>query len=478
MGLVEREKATRSKETTPAGKRFDESPNPSKKKSSSKPTSDNLKILDDKWSQSFARHEAMLLAKSFTVPVQPVKKTTAVVTSDKPFFDPGASPSMMSVTQPAEDFTGASTVQATGDVTATQPVEAPSTMRESAATMTATQPVEVPGTGRLATQPVEAAGARTATQPVEASGDRTDVHPQPTHTGSGDGSAVDRSHISGRTVAHNTGVSDIKDELCSELKSPDVASDQEVLSDRDPTKDDELDQELSEEAKYRETMKGVRSFMGWHQIPDFDSLSSSQDNNPFAGSRAQPTGKVSIKLLADDWLCRKLEKLNIAVAEGYPSKNAETAGLLRDQFVKTPRTFRWYSMHTDKKDSGRSTVCHWSPYPAKLNSSFSRVARHSLPSAPASRSISQDTLRKWERSAREQTVMCNQAAGLSRCLTKVYDAMIAQLKTLHSDKGKASGKLQHAVDELDYLVTFNRSITQAMAHMIQDLSRGYLHQDG
>ena len=64
----------------------------------------------------------------------------------------------------------------------------------------------------------------------------------------------------------------------------------------------------SEESTYRETIRGVRSFMGWHQIPEFDSVSSA-DNNPFAGSRAPPTGKVSVKLLVDDWLCRKMEKI-------------------------------------------------------------------------------------------------------------------------------------------------------------------------
>ena len=140
-------------------------------------------------------------------------------------------------------------------------------------------------------------------------------------------------------------------------------------------------------------------------------------------------------------MCRKLEKLNVTIAEGYPSRNAETAGLLRDKFVKTPRISRWYDMYTNKKESGRSIVCYWSPDPAKLNSSFSRVARYSLPSAPTSRSISQDTLRKWERSAREQTVMCNQAAGLSWCLTKVQDAMVAQLKTLHSGQGQGFRKV-------------------------------------
>ena len=185
--------------------------------------------------------------------------------------------------------------------------------------------------------------------------------------------------------------------------------------------EDSTDQDLSEEANYRETIRVVRSFMGWNQIPDFNSASSSLDDNPFAGSQVKPTGKVSVsvKLPVDEWLCRKFERLNLTVAEGYPSTNTETSELLRDQFVEPPRSSKWYDMHTDKKDSASTTVCNWSPEPAKLNSTFSRVARRSLPSAPASCTISQDTLRRWERAFREQSVMCNQAAGLSRCLTKV-----------------------------------------------------------
>ena len=127
--------------------------------------------------------------------------------------------------------------------------------------------------------------------------------------------------------------------------------------------------------------------------------------------------------------------------------------------MKTPRPSRWYEMHTDKKDSDRSTVCSWSPEPAKLNIAFSRVARCSLPR------------RRWECSFREQSVMCNQAAGLSRCLTKVQDS---RLKTLRTDngKGKASERPQQAVEELEYLVTFNQSISQAMQRTMQDLSEG------
>ena len=124
----------------------------------------------------------------------------------------------------------------------------------------------------------------------------------------------------------------------------------------------------------------------------------------------QPGKSSSVKLPVDDWLCRKMEKLNLTVAEGYPSRNTETAGLLRVQFVKTPRSSRWYDMHVDKKECGRSTVCSWSPEPAKLNSAVSRVGRRNLPTAPPSRALNQDILRYWERAAREQSVMSHSFA--------------------------------------------------------------------
>ena len=75
-------------------KHFDGSPRSSKRKHSSKPTSDDLKSLDDKWSERFSHLEAMLLNQSFAVPVRPVS-TASVVPREHPFFDPGASTSVM-----------------------------------------------------------------------------------------------------------------------------------------------------------------------------------------------------------------------------------------------------------------------------------------------------------------------------------------------------------------------------------------------
>ena len=264
----------------------------------------------------------------------------------------------MSATQPPLGVPSTNAVQ---DVckSATHPVQGPGTSD------VATQPSQAPG-AELATQPLQAPGAGTATQPTQAPGAGPEVLP----TGN-DSMQLDQSHPGVRTD-EIAGESDSEAEIDREPVSPASANAQDELP------EDSTDQDLSEEANYRETIRGVRSFTGWHQIPDFDNASSSLDDNPFAGFRAKPTGKVSVKLPVDEWLCRKFERLNVTVAEGYPSRNTETSGLLRDQFVKPPRSSKWYDMHTDKKDSASTTVCNWSPEPAKLNSTFNGVARRSL----------------------------------------------------------------------------------------------------
>ena len=50
--------------------------------------------------------------------------------------------------------------------------------------------------------------------------------------------------------------------------------------------------------------------------------------------------------------------------------------------------------------------------------------------------------------------------------------MSTQLKNLHlgKSKGKSSERTQQDVDELECLVTFNRSVSQAMARTMQNLS--------
>ena len=74
-----------------------------------------------------------------------------------------------------------------------------------------------------------------------------------------------------------------------------------------------------------------------------------------------------------------MEKLHLTIADS-PSKNTQTARLLQDQFVKTPRPSRWYNMQADKKDSDSSPVCENLP---RLLDSFHRdrpKGRRGIPS--------------------------------------------------------------------------------------------------
>ena len=133
LGKVEGEKASVKPETTPAAKKRSDSPKASPRSSkkpstSSRPSSEDLKNFDDKWAERFARLEAMLLSKAFAVLVEPVVKPAEVITSQKPFFDPGASTSKLAE---SAEIASPSLVQATGDAVpprdeiqqnATQPV--------------------------------------------------------------------------------------------------------------------------------------------------------------------------------------------------------------------------------------------------------------------------------------------------------------------------------------------------------------------
>ena len=96
----------------------------------------------------------------------------------------------------------------------------------------------------------------------------------------------------------------------------------------------DTDQASTEEQNYRETMHGVRSYMGCTHVPHIDSNKSSAIDNPFAAPKQQPVGKVSVNLPTGDWLCRKMDGLNLTLTQGYLSRSSETGGLQRDQFVK------------------------------------------------------------------------------------------------------------------------------------------------
>ena len=85
LGRVSCDKSPSVDSTPKKKKRSDGSPRSSKRKHSSKPTSDDLKSLDDKWSERFSRLEAMLVNQSLAVPVRPVT-SASVMPREHPFL--------------------------------------------------------------------------------------------------------------------------------------------------------------------------------------------------------------------------------------------------------------------------------------------------------------------------------------------------------------------------------------------------------
>ena len=223
----------------------------------------------------------------------------------------------------------------------------------------------------------------------------------------------------------------------------------------------------------RPDLSTIWSYMGWTNIVDVDSSNNASDDNPFLGPKVPVPGKVSVNMPTEDWLCKKLSKLKLTVVEGYPTRCSEAGGLVKDQFLRPAKSqSKWYGLFSDHKVDS-SAVSTWSTDTSKLNSCFSRIARQSglTSTPPASRLLSQETLRRWEKSSREATVICNQAASFNRCLFKVQQNMQEQMKTIRTEsKGKGSARVSSALDELQFLMDFNVSITQAAAKTMEHLS--------
>ena len=475
---------------------------PKKDKPSTKPkksssalssaTEDKFTALEDKWSDRFNRLEALLLARSMEptfssdIMVAAAHSPPANVAHDtEPFFQPAdrpmdtfqrTGPDSSAALQPSagkllkdSSLYGSSSSERTGpDNIASQQKSAGKLKNKlNISTQGRTGPdtasQKQKSTGKPSTDP-----RRPSTVSAEGSNQQVIDHPPSDRPYSTTGSVSPTPQKSRRDSISSLD-SDIQSHLSDTppvelfVEEGDLSDDQEFIEQELPT---------SEEQIYRETMRGIRSFMGWSHIPDVDS-SNPSDDNPFAGPKAPAPSKISVQMPTEDWLCRKLSKLNLTMTEGYPSRTTEAGSLSMDHFLRPakPQT-KWYGLHSDQQ-LDPATVTSWNTGPAKLNNSFGRIARKAALAAtpPASRRISQDTLRRWERTAREASVVCNQTASFNRCLFKVQGDMHTQMKVIWGEnKGKVSNKLSEAAEELQFLMEFNSSITQAAAKAMEHLT--------
>ena len=274
-------------------------------------TDSKISDLNKKWSDRFNRLEALLLAKTIDKPQEPVfspakvapaRAPPANVVRPDPFLKPASQPAHL--TDPA---------------------------------------VDSPATDSSQHKPA----ARASSSAQSETATRETVQKRLT-----------RAFDTTRQESPSPSDSD-SDSLSSDRPPIDIFPEEGELSDDQEANLSDHEQSLSEEQSYCETMRGIRSYMSWDHIPDIDSGTTTSEDNPFAGPKLHTPGKVSVNLPTDEWLCRKMSKLNITLVQGYPTRTSEAGGLLRDNlsgprnhnrsgmgFMPTPRrTLISWSLH-------------------------------------------------------------------------------------------------------------------------------------
>ena len=479
-------------------------------------TADQLSAISDKWAEQFARMEALLSRGNvISTPLSSVKQVdTSTLVSDKPFLAPVARP------------TGPAGVPVTVEATETRENDSKSKKKShksrrdkssdnvKSSSLSECDSVKKSDGKQKKRDRSRSPGSKTSTKHAHSSS-------PPVLTSSGLESAKAPANVKGDTVDRPSSVADEGIPPSSQTMSsakPQPVQEQtfadtgacayrpfeesglyEQFSDIEEGEDDDRDRsgelsgsaeahlsditdppEQTEDMSYRETVRSVRAFMGWHHIPAFETDFSEPDksNNPWKGKNPRKPTRISVAMPPDDWLCQKLERLNLTVAEGYPSRSQDSAGLKRDQFIKVPKSQeKWYKMHLLKPEGpqcpGRS-VFNWRNSEAKVNSQFPRITRASAyPSTgPPSRPIAQESLRRWERAACEDSYIVNHAAGFSRCSTELQEKMSQNIALLGSrlSKGKTSKDVSNALNDLRDLMAFHQKVSVAMGTSLQHLA--------
>ena len=502
IGVVEESNSAQSSSAPPEKKiKKDKAPAKGKKSVEFASTDSKISQLDEKWSERFNRLEALLLSKSLQptfsseVRVTPTHSPPSGIAKDtEPFFQPTDQQGTNSPVKRTGPDTDAALQRSAGKLQTSQVSQEQVSSERTGPDVYASQHQSA---GKLKPE-----HHRSRSTSSRRTGPDAGLQPQSTGKPMSDRQSSDSDlpvtgHLStsktttDRPSSHRPVSSAItgpespflpsgrRDSVSSVESHPDSeVSDQPPISlfvdEAELSDDQDFAEELptSEEQTYRETMSGIRSFMGWSHVPDMES-SNPSDDNPFAGPKVPVPNKVSVHMPTEEWLCRKLNRLNMTLIEGYPSRTAEAGHLPMDSFIKPARSQnKWYGLYPGQEKE-TSSVTSWHTGSTKLNSSFGRISRKTgmTSTPPASRRISQDTLRKWEKSAREASVICNQSASFNRCLFKVQQEMQTQLKTIRGEaKGKASKKVSEASEELQFLITFNNSITQAAAKAMEHLT--------
>ena len=283
---------TKKKKSNPSDKKVSSTKH-SKEKPVKSPTSNphrssadaRIEELDQKWLDHFNRLEALLLPKTLDKP-EPTSGTVKVT--------PTTSPPVAITTSTEPFIRPAENLQATDLAGTDHSPQRQATDKSLSSTSTKQPSSDLHGSSQIVVKP-QSTGKSLKVRPTTdhtsdlAGAESPTVHQVPSRSSSAP--AGRQSPVSMDTDS---------DSDFSDRPPVDIFVEEGELSDQDPdAAATDPDQTLSEDQNYRETMRGIRSFMGWTHIPDMDSAAATSDDSPFAGPKIQPTGKLSVKMPAD-----------------------------------------------------------------------------------------------------------------------------------------------------------------------------------
>ena len=89
----------------------------------------------------------------------------------------------------------------------------------------------------------------------------------------------------------------------------------------------------------------------------------------------------------------------------------------------------------------------------------------------ASRPVPQEILQRWEKCAREGSLITNHAAGFNRCVSEIQEKMNQHISLLYDTivKGKAPKEVVDAIRDLKDLSAFYSSVSVALGTAFQHL---------
>ena len=301
-------------------------------------TSDQLAAIADKWSEQFARMEALLSRGNvFSTPVSAVKPMdTHNLISDNPFLAPATRPTgpveaPVAVEAPVDDKHGdqkekkkshKSRKDRHTDKDVKSDTKSSSSVSKTDKKCTEKSVRVCDRSASPVPRSVKKKGPSSSSPPPDASSGLESVH-QAGITKGETSRAVDfdknvtGSHSRSSTVAPPERVqSFVQTGACAfpqETEHYDQVSEDELDqssslagSDEGQLSDVTDPPEQTEDMSYRETVRSVRAFMGWHHIPAFktDYAEPDKSNNSWKGKNPRKPTRISVAMPLDDWLYR------------------------------------------------------------------------------------------------------------------------------------------------------------------------------